>query len=52
MPVRERAMEKMAAAIGTADLGEPSEIKAAADGDADPFSGLVNGTAVGSGDPD
>lgn len=30
-------MEKMAAAIGTADLGEPSEIKVAEDGSADPF---------------
>ena len=30
-------LEKMAAAIGTADLGEPSEIKVADDGSADPF---------------
>jgi hypothetical protein len=30
-------MEKLAAAVGTADLGEPSEIKVAEDGGADPF---------------
>lgn len=30
-------MEKMAAAIGTTDLGEPAEVKAAEDGAGDPF---------------
>ena len=32
-----RLMEKMAAAVGTADLGGPSDVKVAEDGSTDPF---------------